>query len=65
MSSGPLGPMFWNVFRMSFSIAEINADVKPNQISVKTQMLSIVLDQHEICNLQVSNEPVVNLKFQK
>ena len=39
--------------RMSFNIAEISADVKPSQTSLKSHMCSIVLDQHEICTLQV------------
>ena len=40
--------------RMSFNIAEISADVKPSQTSMKSHMCSIVLDQHEICTLQVT-----------
>ena len=39
---------------MSFNVAEISADVKPSQTSVKSHMCSIVLDQHEICTLQVT-----------
>ncbi len=38
---------------MSLSIPELHADVKPMQISIKTPLCSIALDQHDICNLQV------------